>query len=77
MTEWRFKRLVKDKTEIAGLKYLLKQYEKPRKIIKIYYSSLALQQYFFGGNMSKLIFKTRSNALNIKTPRKWKFAGCI
>ena len=47
----------------------------------IVYSKLEMQEYFSDGycnkNLSKLIFKARSQTLDIKTQRKWKYADKI
>ena len=78
MSEWSFKKLVKSKTEAAGLKYLLSQKEKQTKVMDIEYCDLNIQEYFVGGNckkkISQLIFKARSQTLDIKCQQKWKYA---
>ena len=81
MSQWSFKKLVKEKTALAGLKYLVDEKEKQSKIMNIVYSKLEMQEYFTDGycnkNLSKLIFKARSQTLDIKTQRKWKYADKI
>ena len=81
MSQWTFKRLVKEKTKTAGLKYLLGQKERQTKTSNIHYDDLNIQEYFIGGNckknLSKLIFKARSKTLDIKTQQKWKYADKI
>ena len=81
MSEWTFKKLVKVKTEAAGLKYLQAQIKKQTKASNIEYCELRIQEYFIGGlcnkNLSKLIFKARSQSLDIKTQQKWKYADSI
>ena len=83
MSHWSFKNLVKVKTEAAGFNYLLEQKGKQIKTMDVEYSELKLQEYFIDGNcskkMSKLLFKTRSLTLDIKTQQKWKYAdsSCI
>ena len=78
MSKWTFKKLVKEKTKAAGLKYLLGQKEKQTKTSNIHYDDLKIQEYFIDGNckknISKLIFKARSKTLDIKTQQKWKYA---
>ena len=78
MSEWTFKKLVKAKTEAAGFKYLLSQKEKQTKVMDIKYSDLNIQEYFVGGNckkkISQLIFKARSQTLDIKSQQRWKYA---
>ena len=81
MSQWTFKRLVKEKTKTAGLKYLLGQKERQTKTSNIHYGDLNIQEYFIGGNckknLSNLIFKARSKTLDIKTQQKWKYADKI
>ena len=83
MSQWNFKKLVKSKTEAAGLKYLLSQKEKQTKVMDIKYCDLNIQEYFVGGNckkkISQLIFKARSQTLDIKSQQKWRYADstCI
>ena len=83
MSQWSFKNLVKAKTEAAGFKYLLSQKEKQTKVLHIEYCELRIQEYFIGGNcnrkLSQLIFKARSQTLDIKTQQKWRYADstCI
>ena len=49
MSEWTFKKLVKVKTEAAGLKYLQAQIKKQTKASNIEYCDLRIQEYFIGG----------------------------
>ena len=81
MSEWSFKRLVKNRTKISAFKYLLKEKEKQSKIANIVYEKLEIQEYLNSGQcstkISKLIFKARSETLDIKTQRKWKYADRI
>ena len=77
LTEWSFKKLAKEKTEKAALKYLLSEKEKQSKISNIAYEKLKIQEYLSGGcnvKLAKLIFKARSQTLDIKTHKKWKYA---
>ena len=77
MSQWSSKKLVKSKSKVAGLKYLLAEKSKQTKISHIIYSSLEMQEYFVGGYcntiISKLIFKARSKTLDIKEQKKWKY----
>ena len=86
MTEWSFKKLVKEKTEKAAFKYLLSEKEKQTKISNIECKNLDIQEYLSSGacnvKLAKLIFKARSQTLDIKTQRKWKYfdilcTGCM
>ena len=65
------------------MKYLQGQIKKQTKASNIEYCDLKIQEYFVGGHcnksLSKLIFKARSQSLDIKTQQKWKYADstCI
>ena len=83
LSKWSLKKIVKEKTEMAAFEYLLEQQKKPRKngklskIANIRYDRLELQPYLVGGNhgtkISQFIFKARSQTLDIKTQKKWKY----
>ena len=83
MPEKIFKDMVKDKTLKAALKYLEGEKQKQSKIATMKHKKLEIQEYFIDGNcnnkVAKLIFKARSQTLDIKTQRKWKYADltCI
>ena len=81
MSKWTFKKLVKEKTKAAGLKYLMDQKGQQTKTSSVHYDDLKLQEYFIDGNckknISQLIFKARSKTLDIKTQQKWKYADKI
>ena len=81
MPERMFKNLVKEKTEKAAFKYLEEEKLKQTKIAKIEHDKLQIQDYFIDGNcntkLAKLIFKARSQTLDIKSQRKWKYADQI
>ena len=48
MSQWSFKKLVKAKTEVAGLKYLLEQKANQTKSMEIKYENLSLQVVIVG-----------------------------
>ena len=83
MTEKSFKTMVKDKTSKAAFKYLEGEKLKQTKIAFMQYKKLEIQDYFIDGNcnkkVAKVIFKARSQTLDIKSQRKWKYADltCI
>ena len=56
---------------------MIEQQKKQSKILHIQYKSLELQEYLLEGNkninVSKFIFKARSQTLDIKTQKKWKY----
>ena len=49
MSQWSYKKLVKSKTKIAGLKYLLEQKGKQTKTIHLNNDVLSIQEYLVGG----------------------------
>ena len=80
MSEFSFKKIVKQKTIEAAFKYLMEQKNKPGKhtqIKNIEYKELCIQEYLLGGNMnikiSKVIYKMRGKNLDIKEHKKWKY----
>ena len=81
MTGLILERLSPLKTNAAGLKYFLGQKERQTKTVQIQYDDLAIQEYFVDGHcrkhLSKLIFKARSQTLDIKMQQKWKYADKI
>ena len=72
---------MKGKTEAAGLKHLQGQIKKQTKASNFESCVLQIQEYFVSGlcikNLSRLIFKARSQNLYIKTQQKWKYADSI
>ena len=78
----KFKKIVKEKTTVAAFDYLIQQKDKPRKdgkmskISIIKYEKLELQQYLHHGNknISKFISKARSQTLDLKIQKKWKYS---
>ena len=81
MSVWSFKKLVRFKTKEAGLKYLLGEKERQSKTVQIQYKELAIQEYLVDGHcnkdLSQLIFKARSQTIDIKMQQKWKYADKI
>jgi hypothetical protein len=81
MCNWQFKKLVKEKTSLAALSYLISQKNKQTKIKQIRYEKLEIQKYLMDGNKSiktsKFIFKARAKTLDIKTQRSWKYGDKI
>ena len=80
MSVWSFKKLVKQKSKVAALKYLLEKKNEPNKQLKIshiIYEDLEMQQYLLDGNrntkISQLIFKARTKTLDIKIWKRWKY----
>ena len=81
MSEYKFKKIVKEKTLQAAFKYLMEQKNTPgkhTKINNIEYKQLSMQEYLLEENynteISKLIFKIRGKTLDIKEHKKWKQA---
>ena len=77
MGNWNFKNLVKEKTKLAAFEYLIKHQKKQTKIDHIEYFGLEMQEYLLSGNknteLSKVIFKARSNTLDVKINKRWKY----
>ena len=75
LSNFTFKKLVKEKVSEIGLEYLLREKNKQKKISHLKFKRLEIQEYFLLGNskISKFIFKARSKTLEIKTHKKWKF----
>lgn len=77
LSSWRFKRLVKTKTNVAAYKYLIEEKNKQSKICNIQFRDLKIKDYLFEGNVntkvSKFVFKARSKNLDIKLFKKWKY----
>ena len=76
MSKWRFKKLVKEKTQLAAFKYLMEKKNQPNKQKKksnLKYEKLEMQDYLFDGNyktqISQVVFKTRTQTLEIKKTR--------
>ena len=81
LSQWSFKKMVKEKTVQAGFKYLMNEKQKQSKISHIKYDELKIQEYLLDGNknieISKFVFKARSKCLDIKTQKKWKYKDII
>ena len=85
LSNFRFKKLLKEKSRLAGFEYLKSEKSKQTKIMNIPYDRLEMQEYLLNGDrnvkISRLIFKARGNTLDIKTQKKWKYtdklcSGC-
>ena len=77
MSVYKFKKLVKQKTQEAAFEYLIKKKNGQTKIQDVQYSKLEIQEYLLEGNsnteISKLIYKCRGKTLDIKTHKSWKY----
>ena len=80
MSTWRFKKIVKEKTNLAAFTFLMGKKNEPNKQTKITnlkYEKLEMQDYFLDGNfntqVSKVIYKARTQSLDIKTHKRWKY----
>ena len=77
MSQYNFKKLVKEKTKEAGFKYLIEEKNRQSKVCDIQYKCLEIQEYLMEENknteISQIIFKLRGKTLDIKTPKKWKY----
>ena len=81
MSNNKFKQMVKNKTEEAALKYLIKEKDKQKKIANLNYTSLTMQEYLVEGSrdirIARVIFKARGRNLEIKTHKKWRYDNDI
>ena len=80
MSTWRFKKIVKEKTNLAAYTYLMEKKNQPNKQTKIAnlkYEKLEMQDYLLDGNfntqVSKVVYKARTQTLDIKTHKRWKY----
>jgi hypothetical protein len=90
LSRWKFKKIVKEKVEIAAFKYLLEWKNNPSrdgkmsKVYNIKYDKFEMQQYLYENsntNISKFIAKARAKSLELKTHKSWKYddklcSGC-
>ena len=90
LSRWKFKKIVKEKVEIAAFKYLLEWKNNPgrdgkmSKVYNIKYDKFEMQQYLYDNsntNISKFIAKARAKSLELKTHKSWKYndklcSGC-
>ena len=85
MPKQRFKRLLKQKTKMAALKYLNKEKLKQSKILNIEHTKLEMEEYLLDCDRNvkvpKFIFKARSKTVDIKVQKSWKYddklcSGC-
>ena len=67
MSDNKFKQIVKQKTEEAAFKYLIKEKNKQKKISHLNYTRLSMQEYLVEGSknpkISRLIFKARGGGI--------------
>ena len=80
MSNWTFKKLVKEQTKKAAFKYLMEKKNQPNKqtkISQIFYDKLESQSYLIGGNknskISKIIFQARTKTIDLKAYKSWKY----
>ena len=90
LSKWKFKKIIKEKIEIAAFKYLIELKNSPgrdgkmSKVSNIQYEKLEMQQYLYENaktNISHFIAKARSKTLDLKTQKSWKYddkacSGC-
>ena len=77
LSKWKARKLVKEKVTENAFKYLTEEKNKQKKISKLEYKRLSIQEYLEDGDknneVSKVIFKARSLNLDIKLHKKWKY----
>ena len=81
MSKFSFKKLLKEKTKVAALKYLNLEKTKQSKVLGIQFEKLVMQEYLLNGDrnsaVSKLIFKARTKTLDIKSQKSWKYEDLL
>ena len=74
LSKWKARKLVKEKVTENAFKYLTEEKNKQKKISKLEYKRLSIQEYLEDGDknneVSKVIFKARSLNLDIKLHKK-------
>ena len=77
MSKWKFKNIVKDRVAKTAFEYLIDQKKNQKKAKRLNYYDLKMQDYLVSGlcnkKMAKLIFKARTETLDLKSYKKWKY----
>ena len=81
MSKWKFKKIVKDRVAKSALEYLIEQKKNQKKAKRLNYYNLKMQDYLVSGlcnkKMAKIIFKARTETLDLKSYKKWKFEDIL
>ena len=81
MSDFRFKKLSKEKMKIAAFEYLKTQQNKQDKIKNIEYEKFEMQDYLPEGDrnneVSKDIFEARGMTLDLKLHKRWKYEDTL
>ena len=81
MSNWKFKNMVKERVSKSAFEYLMNQKENQKKAKSLKYKDLKIQDYLVSGLCNKkaarLIFRARSETLEIKSHRKWKYEDVL
>ena len=76
MSKWKWKKIVKENTKIAALRYLNNENSKRNKTKDIVFRDLKMCEYLKQNqrtSLSKFIFCIRSKSLDIKEWQSWKY----
>ena len=78
MSNYTFKKLLKEKTKSAAFEYLEAQKNKQDKIKDIAYSKIEMQEYLADGErnieISKIIIKAKVKILDVKLQKRQKYS---
>ena len=77
LSKFKFTQLLKEKMKYEAFIFLKSQQMKQEKIKDIVYKEFKMQDYLAEGDrnvvISKMIFKSRGQTLDIKSQKRWKF----
>ena len=76
ISKWSWKKYVKEKVQIAALKYLVSENESKEKTKHIKFHKLKISDYLLDNeknSLSKTILSIRSQTLDIKEWQPWKY----
>ena len=80
MSKWKWKKIVKEKTHIASLKYLSFENSKREKTKHIIFNELKMRTYISENkhtSLTRVIFSIRSRTLDIKEWNPWKYTDVL
>ena len=81
MSKWNFKNIVKDRVLNSAFEYLLEQKDTQSKAKSLKYHNLKMKDYLVLGlcntRVSTLIFIARTETVNIKTHKRWKYDNLL
>ena len=78
MSNYTFKKLLKEKTRSAVFEYLKEQKNKQDKIKEIVHTKLEMEEYLADGDrntsVAKIIYKARGKTVDVKLQKTWKYS---